>query len=327
MTGDSVTATIAIAMTPLSHVAPLAFRRGQLDALARSWLASPALYTAEMRDCLALRTLGRAWTQYREDRGITMGESLIGAENAAERDAFLTLLETALPSRRHELVGAIRRVRSIAIRPLAAEAAATAAIVEASKPDLDAVREILASEKLPVDPVFRVATIVRALRRSADVDAGPLTATASSPCWAVNLLAAVDGEPFGLNPLPCPAIVSRRMFRADLDEDVRRDAIVERVLEALHETLCEIVRVQRASEAFRDEFSELRGNSRLYDAWMLLFSWETMTPAQLARALPCSKPGATKLLQRLIEQHFVGRDDGLAPYSSRRHFAIAFPID
>lgn len=105
------------------HTAPLAFRRGQLDALARTLLASPALYTPEMRECLALRTLGRTWAQYREDRGITMGESLIGAEIAAERDAFLTLLETALPSRRHELAGAIRRARSVAIRPLAAEAA------------------------------------------------------------------------------------------------------------------------------------------------------------------------------------------------------------
>ena len=33
------------------------------------------------------------------------------AECAAERDAFLLLLEAALPSRRHELAGAIRRVR------------------------------------------------------------------------------------------------------------------------------------------------------------------------------------------------------------------------
>ena len=55
------------------HTAPLAFRRGQLDALGRAWLSCPALYSAEMRACLALRTLGRAWVQYREDRAIATG--------------------------------------------------------------------------------------------------------------------------------------------------------------------------------------------------------------------------------------------------------------
>lgn len=314
-------------MSLASHTAPLAFRRGQLDALARTWLASPALYTPEMRECLALRTLARAWSQYREDRAISTGENLIGAENAAERDAFLILLETALPSRRHELAGAIRRVRSIAIRPLAAEAAATAAIVDASAVELDAVREILASDKLPHDPVFRLATLIRALRRSADVDVDPLSATATSPCWAINLLAAVDAGAFRLCPLPCPGIVSRRMFRADLDDDARREAIVERVLEALHETLCEIARVPRASAAFRDAFDKLRGNSRLYIAWMLLFALGAMTPAQLARALPCSKPGATKLLQALRAQHFAGGGDEFAAFGSRMQFATAFPID
>jgi hypothetical protein len=313
-------------MTVLTHVAPLAFRRGQLDALARTLLASPALYTAEMRECLALRTLGRTWAQYREDRGITMGESLIGAENAAERDAFLLLLETALPSRRHELAGAIRRVRTITIRPLAAEAAATAAIVEASAPELDAVRSVLASDKLSSDPVLRLITMVRALRRSADVAADPLGATASSPCWAVNLLGAVDGAPFGLNPLPCPALVARRVFRADVDEDARRDAIVENLLEALHETLCEAVRVQRASSAFGEAITGLRGNSRLYDAWMLLFAFGSMTPAQLARALPCTKAGAAKLLRGLGAHHLAVHHGSGQPFLCRVSFPAAFPL-
>lgn len=326
MTGEAVTATIAIAMTTLAHVAPLAFRRGQLDALARTWLASPALYTAEMRACLGLRTLGRAWTQYREDRGITMGENLIGAECAAERDAFLTLLETALPSRRHDLAGAIRRVRSTAIRPLAAEAAATTAIVEASAPELDAVREILASDRLPSDPVLRVGALVRALRRSADLDADPLGATASSPCWAVNLLAAVDGEPFGLNPLPCPGIVSRRVFRADVDENARRDVIADQLLDSLHETLCEIVRVQRASAAFREAFTGLRGNSRLNSAWMCLFAFGSITPAQLARALPCSKPGAGKFLDALQINHFAAARSSPSAFECVRQFRVAFPL-
>src|SRR3546814_14871064 len=76
-------------MPPIAHMNTIAFRQGQIDALARTLLASPALYSAEMRHCLALRTLVRAWSQYREDRAIVTGASVIGAECAAQRDAFL----------------------------------------------------------------------------------------------------------------------------------------------------------------------------------------------------------------------------------------------
>src|SRR3546814_2761592 len=75
----------------------------------------PALYPAEMRQCFALRTLVRAWSQYREDRAVMMGENLIGGECAAERDAFLTLLAAALPDPRSDLARAIQRVRQTAI--------------------------------------------------------------------------------------------------------------------------------------------------------------------------------------------------------------------
>src|SRR3546814_8440324 len=56
------------AMSPSPHTVAIAFRQGQIDALARTLFASPALYPAEMRQCFALRTLVRAWSQYREDR-------------------------------------------------------------------------------------------------------------------------------------------------------------------------------------------------------------------------------------------------------------------
>src|SRR3546814_6278302 len=56
------------AMSPSPHTVAIAFRQGQIDALARTLFASPALYPAEMRQCFALRPLVRAWSQYREDR-------------------------------------------------------------------------------------------------------------------------------------------------------------------------------------------------------------------------------------------------------------------
>ena len=82
-------------MKQSTDASPIAFRIGQIDALAKTLLASPALYSPEMRASLALRWLSRAWQQYRQDRAITLGPALIGAECATERNAFLTLFEQA----------------------------------------------------------------------------------------------------------------------------------------------------------------------------------------------------------------------------------------
>lgn len=315
-------------MPPIAHTAAIAFRQGQIDALARILLASPALYSAEMRECLALRALVRAWSQYREDRAIAIGENLIGAECAAERDAFLALLASVLTDRRSDLAGAIRRVQKIAIRPLAAEAAATAAIVDAGTEELARVRDVVASPKLSGDPATRLLTIVRVLRRSADVDDDSLSVTATSPCWAINLLAVADSALFGLSPhpLPFPGLVRRRLFRADRDIDRDRDDIADLVLEALHETLCDIARVPRAAVAFGEAFPGLRVNSRLLDTWMLLFAFGSMTPAQLARALPCTKAGAGKLLNDLKNGQFSRRHGSHEPFRCSVSFPTAFPL-
>lgn len=315
-------------MPPIAHINTIAFRQGQIDALARTLLASPALYSAEMRHCLALRTLVRAWSQYREDRAIVTGASVIGAECAAQRDAFLTLLAAVLADRRSDLAGAIQRVRQIAIRPLANEAAETAAIVDAGTAELAAVREVAASPKLPSDPAARLLTIVRVLRRSADVEGDAVSVTATSPCWAVNLLAVADPALFGLSPdpLPCPGLLRRRLFRADRDVDRDRDDIIELLLEALQETLCEVARVPRAAGAFGEAFPGLRVNSRLFEAWMLLFGFGAMTPAQLARALPCTKTGAGKLLSNLKDGHFAAHHGSHEPFGCAVSFPTAFPM-
>lgn len=315
-------------MPPIAHSNAIAFRQGQIDALARTLLASPALYPSEMRHCLALRTLVRAWSQYREDRGIAAGKSLIGAECAAQRDAFLTLLASALPDRRSDLGAAIRRVRQIAIRPLAGEAAETATIVGAGMAELAAVREVTASPKLPSDQADRLLTIVRVLRRSADVDDEALSVTATSPCWAINLLGAAHPSLFGLSPhpLPFPGLVRRRLFRADRDIDRDRDDIIELLLEAFHETLCDIARIPRATAAFGEAFPGLRVNSRLLETWLLLFAFGSMTPAQLARALPCTKAGAGKLLNDLKNGHFAVHHGSHEPYASAIQFPVSFSL-
>lgn len=314
-------------MRTADYAAPIAFRLGQLDALARTLLASPALTTAEMRASLALTWLARAWEQYREDRAITLGERLIGAECNAQRNAFLVLLEHALPVGEPPLAGAIRMVRKIAIRPLAGEAAEEQAIASALLPELDAVLDALAVSALPRDPLARLLTLVDRFRYSSSIADDALAATAHSPCWAINLAAAARGHAFGLSekPLPFPGIVQRRLFRADRDPDRRRADAAETVLEALHATACDIARIPRAAAVFAREFPNQRRNSRLYLAWMLLFGLGGLTPAQLARALPATKAGAAKLLRQLEARRLARSQGPFAPFACAITISMALP--
>jgi hypothetical protein len=305
----------------------IAFRLGQIDALARTLLAFPALYSPEMRTSLVLRCLGRAWAQYRNDRAITLGASLIGAECAAERNAFLALLEHALPRGEQPLSQAIRLVRAIAIRPLADEAEHADAIVAESAPNLDAVLEALAASSLPADPLHRVLTLVDRFRYSTGDEPDALSATAQTPCWAINLAAVARGDAFRLSEasLPFPGLVQRHLFRADRDRHEQRTHASENLLDALHATACDIADLPRAAAIFAREFPNQRSNSRLYLAWMLLFGLGGLTPAQLARALPATKAGAGKLLRQLGEQHLAQAQGPFAPYTCTLLLTTALP--
>ncbi len=302
----------------------LAFRLGHLDAVERAFLPSPALYSADLRAVLALRWLRRIWTQYRKDRAISDGAALIGAECAAARNAFLALLETILLPQNHGLGDAIRVVRRLAIRPLSAEAAQTADIIAESIPILSDICEALAAPNLPPTPVARLSALVAAKRYSTLIDGDALTATAFTPCWAINLVAAARSRDFHLANItvPLPGLVERRMFRADMGLSQLRSEVHEALLHAVHETICDIVIVPRAEQAFHQTFPRLRSHSRASTAWHLLFALGALTPAQLARALPATKAGAAKLLRQLVGGQLAHHDGAYAPYTA----AVTFPF-
>lgn len=297
----------------------LAFQRGRIDALAQSHLAPEGLFTPDMRAALALRMLGRAWAHYREDRAITLGARLVGSECAAERDAFLALVMQALPPRETHLTGALRTVRRIMIAPLAPEARQTAARVADSKAELAAVLETATHAPLPEAPLERAAALIARHRYSQGEDRDLLRATAATPCWALNLLGLTRVEAFGLCPLPCPGVVGRGLFRADLEDEARHALLARTLIAALDRLGQDILQIARAAHRFDGAFPALRRNSRLGQAWLLLVALGAMTPAQLARALPATKAGAAKLLRQLETARFAHNSGPYAPFVATMH--------
>ena len=288
----------------------LAFRRGQLDALVRTHLGPAGLYTPEMQQSLALRQLSQAWAAYREDRGITLGARLVGAECAAERDAFLGLVARILPSPASPLAEAVRTVRRIAVAPLAAEARQAATI-------------------LPTDPLERLLALIEHHRYSLGAGEDALGATALSPCWAINLIALTRPEALALcvPPIPLPALARRRLFRADLSAAKRRDAASDGLLKAMLEAARDLDRGWQATRRFASQFPQLRSHSRLGSAWALLVSLGELTPAQLGRALGMTKAGAGKLLRQL-ESGGLARSNGMfEPYACTPIAAAPFAAD
>lgn len=305
----------------------IAFRLGQLDVIERVVLASPALFSAEMRESLALLLLQRAWQQYGRDRGIAGGGSVIGSEATAERDAFLSLLESILPER-GPLRAAIALVRQVAIRPMASEAIDAAALFADSRPVLEAVVAAVADERLPGHPLDRLLALVEQFRFSLGDERDTVAGTARTPCWAINLAAVAQGVMLagGRSPLPCPALIERRSFRADLDDGTRQARITSGLLDAMHDLVLAVLRVQRAAEVFLAAFPEQRGHSRLCRAWLLLFALDGLTPAQAGRALGATKAGAGKLLRQLEAGRLVRGSGPFAPYGCAFEVRVPMPV-
>lgn len=109
-------------------------------------------------------------------------------------------------------------------------------------------------------------------------------------------------------------IVRRRLFRAARDPEADRDAVRD------------CVGAARGLVVWRDVFGA-EGEARLYPAWMLLFGFGSMTPAQLARALPCTKAGVAKLLRQLKEGQFAVHHGAHEPLVCSAHIPNSFSFE
>lgn len=309
---------------PPLDTAEIAYRAGQVDALASVLLSPSSPSSSRLRQTIAVRALARSWAQYCEDRDIGSGMSLIGAECGAERNAFLKLVSHALPEAGGSLDQAIALVRKIAIRPLAAEVRQSEAIFVDSMPVLETVVDATAAHHTPTQPVERLIGLFERLLYSTGNERDALSATARTPCWALNVVALARPGTLlpGVVALPCPGLVCRRMFRADCTSSERRAIAHETMLDALHGIAGDLARVPRALDAFARTFPSLRSTSRLLPSWLLLFGFDALTPAQLARSLPATKAGAGKLLRQL-EQEGLARSQGpWTPFVCAKRFRV-----
>ncbi|MFZ1476655.1 MAG: hypothetical protein WAT18_02825 [Sphingorhabdus sp.] len=284
-------------------------------------------YTPTMRAGLAIRTIVRAWTQYRTDRGISAGAHILDIDGNAQRNAFLSLLSSAIQHTNSPLREAIKTVRSAAVPPIASEAEEAHEIIAASQATLTDVNSALDRPELPRDLLPRSLEIQRLFAYSDSLDEDPLAATAHTPCWAINIAAAAGHAGFHIGDpaLPCPGLVQRRLFRADLNPDERRQIGLEIILEALHEALCDIAVQPRTAAVLNREFPNPRSNSRLMQAWMTLCAFGGLTTAQLARALSTTKAGAAKQLSQLTTLQLITPTGKFLPHKPAIQIPIAFP--
>lgn len=123
-------------------------------------------------------------------------------------------------------------------------------------------------------------------------------------CWALNLaLMSQSVQPVGaMSP---PGMVSRRLFRADLEPGEIAAQLVDDAGGAWRSAYGRILRMEQELTRGGGALSSLSRNARARDAWLLVAALSTCTRAQLARALGLSRAGAD------IQAHALA-DAGLA---------------
>jgi len=294
---------------------------GYAHALGRAqaaWrFAAPAL-----RRAAALATISAAWDVFRRDAGAgavgpahetTAGAAQLLFSDDPRRDAVLLwLADHAAPELAAAAATLARMVR--ATRRFGAEEQALLDVAQgalaAPTPNLGpiargvigagtsdtGVLEILhaiavAVDRLRDDVGFREgdgAEVRHALPRgtlSRYVPADP------AGCWALNLaLLGRDAKPAGVPP--SPGLVSRMLFRGDLEMEELAAQLVDGARLAWNDVYDRLIALEPELARGRNALAHLSRNARTRDAWLLVASLGACTRTQLAAALGLSRAGA-----------------------------------
>lgn len=110
-------------------------------------------------------------------------------------------------------------------------------------------------------------------------------------------------------PLPA-GLLSRELFRLDLDPQERRSALYVNWSRAVERELAALVDAHRALARGEAALAGLSKNARARDAWALIIGFVDVRRSQLMRMLDLSRAGAWLIVGQLAETGLVrvGRD-------------------
>jgi hypothetical protein len=234
------------------------------------------------------------WRQYREDRRLGHGRTLLSADNSYEIRVFLELvcqLSEWSPLRR-----AACQIRDASPRLSVAEHQLSAASLEASLELIETLRPIVDRDWSDRGPDEALSLIVHASSKHDELyDDGV--------CWAINLLAAFFTGHIGISrgSLPSPALLRRECFRVDRSENWKLRAISELIAASAASSVNDVREILASVTAFGDAFPALRRHSRLKSAFLALVGIGELSPGRLGSLIGCSEPGARKMLYQLAK--------------------------
>lgn len=199
------------------------------------------------------------------------------------------------------------------------------------------------SDNITLRPLVALATAVDALRRDADFleAAGTKTRLALPKGTIAHYVPAEPGATWALNlallaqrslitDAPPPAgLVSRALFRNDLDADQLASTLIDGAAQALETgyALFDVLEPELARG--RQALTHHSKNARTRDAWRLVVALRSLTRTQLRRALGLSRAGADIQARTLSEAGLVtlGAGGGVRWQHRHRSEAQSQPLE
>ena len=273
---------------------------------------------AELRRTAALATVSTAWDIFRRDAGIgdvgpahetaPAATQLLFTEDPRRDPVLLWLVDHGAPEIAEAAATVVRMVGSTR-RFGAKEQAVLDAARDANPPALGPIARVIASggrSDTPVlEPLLAIARAIDRLRDDAGFREGEgvevrhtlprgtlrhYVSAEPAGCWALNL--ALLGRGAQLGTLPAPGLVSRVLFRGDLEMDEIVAHLVEGARLSWGHRYDRMERLVPELNRGREALAHLSRNARTRDAWLLVAALGACTRTQLARALGLSRAGA-----------------------------------
>lgn len=187
----------------------------------------------------------------------------------------------------------------------------------------DAVAEVcdqIARLPADIDPIKRASLLIdRCQKLEETLEFGV--------AWALNLAGANRLDVLGRAKAaaPFPALFSREMLRFDRSKAWRHQALSAALTEAAHHLSSVAIESIHAVHNFRAVFPDLRRNSRLGSAFVLVAGLGEMSPTLLARLVGCTEPGARKMLKQLASAGLAAAQSPSPAFELVHSFRLGWP--